>query len=74
MKYSLFITLGLSEEVAKTFLAIVKISGKSIKTIYRAISLLKLFSEGPELSATVAEILTELIGIGQNPFEYWSRE
>jgi hypothetical protein len=43
--------------MTETFSVIAKISGKSIRTLHRAISLLKLFSEEPELSATVAERL-----------------
>ncbi|MCX5817412.1 MAG: hypothetical protein NTX75_14435 [Proteobacteria bacterium] len=34
-----------------------EISVKSIRTVFNTVSLLKLFSEEPELSATVAEIL-----------------
>jgi hypothetical protein len=44
-----------SEEVSLTVRETSEISGKSIQTLYRAISLLKLSSE--ELSATVPEIL-----------------
>ena len=40
-----------------TVVTIIKISGKSIQALHRAISLLKLSSEEPELSATFAEIL-----------------
>ncbi|MCX5808763.1 MAG: hypothetical protein NTX36_05230 [Proteobacteria bacterium] len=48
---------SVSEVIAATVAAIIEISGKSTRTMLRTISILKLFSEEPELSATFAEIL-----------------
>ena len=48
---------SVSEVIAATVAAITEISGKSTRTMLRTISILKLFSEEPELSATFAESL-----------------
>jgi hypothetical protein len=45
---------GLPEEVANTVLAITEISGKSIQSLYRAISLMKL---PDEIQIAIAEFL-----------------
>jgi hypothetical protein len=56
-----------SEGIACTVHAIAKISVKSIQTLHRAISLLKLFSEEQDLSATFAERSLAMTGKGDVP-------
>jgi hypothetical protein len=58
-----------SDELVATVATNLQIFGKSIKTMFNGLSLLKLFSEEPELSATVAENVNAELANGRDIFQ-----